>query len=190
MLYKFDKDNFKYTPVNEVKYFYSIVFGTIGVILFTFIITSFMYNSNKNKEYMESEVVINLVTNESFSKEKFISEVKLSRFRYPDIIIAQAYIETSHFTSQVWEQNRNLFGMKLPLTRFTLAVDVNLNHAVYKNWKASLKDRLIYEALYLHKIKDKDEYYEFLDVNYARAGGKRYSELIKEIIKTHKLDKI
>ena len=32
MLYKFNKKKFKYTPVNEVKYFYSIVFGTIGII--------------------------------------------------------------------------------------------------------------------------------------------------------------
>ncbi len=190
MLYRFDKNKLTYIPINKNKNFYRILFGIIiGIFLISMSI-SFIYYSIKNKEYLESEVVVNLITNESFSKEKLIKEIRSSKFKFPDIIIAQAYIETSHFSSSVWEQNHNLFGMRLPLTRLTLAIGDNLNHAVYKNWKDSVKDRLIYEALYLYKIKSKDEYYEFLDVNYARAGGKNYSELIKQIIEQHKLNEI
>ena len=68
-----------------------------------------------------------------------------------------------------------------------VAIGDNLNHAVYKSWKDSVKDRLIYEAIYLHKLKNKEEYYEYLDRTYAKAGGKKYSDLIKQIIKQNNL---
>ena len=183
MLYKFNKKNFKYTPVNEVKYFYSIVFGTIGVILFTFVITSFMYNTNKTKEYMESEVVINLVTNESFSKEKFISEVKLSRFKYPDIIIAQAYIETSHFSSQVWEQNRN---DELIHTRQEIT-NTNINHLLkqHKRSKYELYD-LVKQSIKVFELDqatfDKSIDYMVL-MDYIKFDNQSFKTIIRNFSK-------
>ena len=153
MLYKFDKDKLNYIPINKTKNFYrNIILFIIGIFILSMIIP-FIYYNIKNKEYLESEVIINLITNETFSKDRLIKEVRSSKFKFPAIIIAQSYIETSHFSSSVWEENHNLFGMRLPLTRLTLAIGDNLNHAVYKTWKDSVKDRLIYEALYLHKIK-------------------------------------
>lgn len=180
-LYKFNSDRLDYQKIN--KNFLIVKWLFIGILLSSVIIllSSFRYMEEEKVRYIESEEVINLVTNNSFSLEAFKKEVYQSNFKYPDIIIAQALIESEHFKSPVWKENHNMFGMRVAKTRFTLAIDENLNHAVFKNWKDCVKDRLIYDALYLSNLS-RNQYLKFLDKRYARAGGTSYSELIKQVI--------
>lgn len=186
-LYKYDREILDYIEINKPKYLLKYIGVTLGIVLSIGIFSSFRYMEKQKIEYIHSEEVINLITNESFSKSKFIEEVVHSGFKYPEIIIAQAYIESEHFRSPVWKENNNMLGMRLAQSRFTLATGENLKHAVFKNWKDCVKDRLIYEALYLNKI-NKEQYYQYLDKIYARAGSTKYSNLIKQIIKQYKLD--
>lgn len=186
-LYKFDREILDYIPINKPKYLLKYIGITLGIVLSIGIFSSFRYMEKQKTEYIHSEEVINLITNESFSKDGFIKEVVHSGFKYPDIIIAQAYIESEHFRSPVWKENNNMLGMRLAQSRFTLATGENLKHAVFKNWKDCVKDRLIYEALYLNKI-NKEQYYHYLDKIYARSGGSSYSDLIKQVIKQYKLN--
>lgn len=185
-LYKFNTDRLDYQKVN--KNYLILKWLTIGILLSSFLIllSSFKYIEKEKVRYIESEEVINLVTNNSFTLEAFKKEVKQSKFKYPDIIIAQALIESEHFSSPVWRENHNMFGMKSARTRFTLAIDDNLNHAVFKNWKDCVKDRLIYDALYLNNLS-RAQYLKFLDKRYARAGGTSYSELIEQVIRNKRL---
>jgi uncharacterized FlgJ-related protein len=187
-LHRFNSEKLIYEPVNKFKYLGKYIGITIGILVSIGIFSSFRYTEQIKTEYIHSEEVINLITNESFSREKFIEEVVASGFKFPEIIIAQAYIESEHFKSPVWKENNNMLGMRLATTRFTLATGENLKHAVFKNWKDCVKDRLIYEALYLNKL-NKQQYYHYLDHVYARAKGKTaYTDLIKQVIKQNKLD--
>ena len=60
------------------------------------------------------------------------------------LITAQAGFETGNFTSVIFKENNNLFGMKLPRVRKTTAIGENRGHAVYKNLEDSIKDYWLY----------------------------------------------
>lgn len=59
-------------------------------------------------------------------------------------IVAQAAHETGDFRSYIFIENNNLFGMKLPSQRFTLAIGENRGHAVFKTLSDSIADYRIY----------------------------------------------
>jgi hypothetical protein len=60
------------------------------------------------------------------------------------LIVAQAGFETGNFTSVIFKENNNLFGMKLPRIRKTTAIGENRGHAVYKSWEDCIKDYWLY----------------------------------------------
>ena len=186
-LFKFDQDNLIYHRINKPMYLLKYIGITLGLCLAIGIFSSMQYVQNEKVRLIKSESVINLITNETFSKQKFFEEVDRSNFAYPEIIKAQALIESQHFSSPVWKENNNALGMRLPNQRFTVATGDNLGHATYRTWKDCIKDRLIYEALYLNNLS-KEQYFRYLDKVYARASSKTaYSDLIKTIIKQRNL---
>lgn len=99
---------------------------------------------------------------------------------YPDIVMAQAKIETGHFTSKVFKENNNLFGMKLPEKRNTTAVGEQHNHAMYTSWKQSVIDYKIWQDRVLTKVKSRRAYLKYLHKHYAT--NKQYVKLIKKMI--------
>ncbi len=161
--------------IYETKTMKYLLFG-IFTLIALFVLTS----TTKNKK----EVNPNELINDSFSKQALIDEIKCHKFKYPDIILAQAVLESGHFKSDVFKENNNLFGMKQPKRRYNLCNGSNLNHALYDNWKLCVEDRMIYEALYLHN-KSRTEYKRFLDKRYAT--GKNYSLLLEKLIRVNDL---
>lgn len=63
----------------------------------------------------------------------------MSRF-----LTAQAAHETANFTSSIFKENNNLFGMKRPVIRQTTAIGENKGHAVYSSIEDSIKDMALY----------------------------------------------
>ena len=59
-------------------------------------------------------------------------------------IFSQAAFETGNFTSDIFRENNNLFGMKLPVIRQTTAIGVNRGHAIFKDITDSIKDFALY----------------------------------------------
>ena len=144
------------------------------IIIALFVLTS----STKNVEAVNEEI------NSSFTREALIEEIKCHGFKYPDLILAQAVLESGHFKSNVFRQNNNLFGMRQPRKRYTLCKGSNLNHGVYENWKVSVEDRMIYDTLYL-KDMTRTQYLKFLDNVYCKNGY--YSRTLEKIIKQNDL---
>ena len=99
---------------------------------------------------------------------------------YPDIVMAQARIETAHFTSKIFKENHNLFGMKLPKQRNTTAIGEQYNHAEYTSWRQSVIDYKLWQDRVLTKVKSKRAYLKYLHKNYAT--NKQYVTLIKKMI--------
>lgn len=172
-MYKFNTEKLAYEKVNIRKYIGMIVLSFLTI----FILSSFIW---KEVVIVTAEKEVLLKTNNSFSKEKLFLEIDKYSFKYPDIVKAQAILESGHFKSPVFLQNNNMFGMRKAMVRITTAEGSNLNHAYYVDWKYCVADRALYEAQYLSKLS-KEEYFSYLDQVYAEGEG--YSKLLKQIIK-------
>jgi hypothetical protein len=172
-MYKFNTEKLAYEKVNVRKYIGMIALSFLTI----FILSSFIW---KEVVIVTAEKEILLKTNNSFSKEKLFLEIDKYSFKYPDIVKAQAILESGHFKSPVFLQNNNMFGMRKAMVRITTAEGSNLNHAYYVDWKYCVADRALYEAQYLSKLT-REEYFSYLDQTYAEGEG--YSKLLKQIIK-------
>lgn len=115
-----------------------------------------------------------------FSMENMVQIMDEVGIAYPDIVLAQAKIETGHFTSKIFRENHNLFGMKLPKQRETTAVGEQYNHARYTSWKQSVIDYKIWQDAVLTKVKSKRAYLKYLSENYAQ--DKKYIHKLKQML--------
>lgn len=102
------------------------------------------------------------------------------------IIVAQAKFESGNFTSDIFWENNNPYGMKCPKKRKTLCLGTNRGHGVFNSVKEATIDYLYYmEALnipfeekdvrkYVYLLKRKN-YFE-ADVRHYYKGVKYYYE--------------
>lgn len=100
---------------------------------------------------------------------------EISKAGYPNLekfIIAQSKFETGNFSSPIFKENNNLFGMKLPKSRSTTAIGENRGHAKFSNTRDSVIDLTMWLNMYksqAQKITTLSEYVAFLK-------SKRYFE--------------
>ena len=123
-----------------------------------------------------------------FSQEALVEELKRLNVRYPHIILAQAILETGHFSSRIFVENNNLFGMKEAKARSTTALGTQLGHAYYDDWKQSVMDYALFQNAYMNKIRKEKQYLKYLDKNYAEASN--YDTTLLQIIEREKLKEL
>lgn len=99
---------------------------------------------------------------------------------HPDIAIAQARLETGNFTSKVFKENNNLFGMKLAKSRPTTAITDRNNHASYKDWVQSVLDYKLWQDNVVKKHRSRRAYLKYLAENYAE--DKQYINKLKQML--------
>jgi len=98
---------------------------------------------------------------------------------HPDIVYAQAMLESNNGRSKIFRESNNLFGMKLAKNRPTTAIDEQFGHAYYSTWKASVIDYALYQSAYLRGLS-KESYFKYLSQNYAEDV--EYVNKLKAII--------
>lgn len=86
---------------------------------------------------------------------------------HKEIVKRQALIESGRFKSNVFNENNNMFGMRMPYKRATLAIGQNRGYAVYKHWTHSIIDYAMYQEMGTLKTKDKQQYINYLGKHYA-----------------------
>jgi hypothetical protein len=147
------------------------------------IITSTNYNFNKLKF---NEINIDSL----FEKNKIeiyllYFEILENNIQYPDIALAQAILESGYLSSQIFIENNNLFGMRFPERRPTVALSENRGYSVYDCWTDSVKDyKLFQEFLFRRKEKTRDDYFDYLDRIYAEDPN--YVPFLKKVIEDNK----
>lgn len=99
---------------------------------------------------------------------------------YPDIVLAQARLETGNFTSKVFKSNNNLFGMKLAKARNTTAIGEQNSHADYASWRQSIIDYKLWQDRVVAKYKTRRAYLKYLSENYAE--DKKYIDKLKQML--------
>lgn len=140
----------------------------------------------KNLNSFEKEVlVVNLQQRDGFTEDKLIQMLEDLNVRYPYIVLAQSRIETGRYTSKIFKENNNLFGMRQARVRINTAKGTQYNHAYYETWRESVYDYAFYQARYLNTAKTEDEYFAILGQSYAEAP--RYVQALQQEIKRHNL---
>ena len=111
-------------------------------------------------------------------KDELLTLIFKLRLEHPDIVFAQAKLESGNFNSQIFRENNNLFGMKMPWNRPTLAIGVKRGHAVFSDWKHSVYDYALYQSSYMRKLT-REAYLERLK---SYAADPSYVEKIKKLL--------
>jgi uncharacterized FlgJ-related protein len=175
MLYRLDKKNLKYVKIKWQ------AFAILGLLTTTIIILSMGYAIKKKVDKdTEKEVLVILAKQNEFNVDKFISVIKNRNFPFPYIVYAQAVLETNNFTSKIFIENHNLFGMKEAVKRINTAKGTQFQHAYYDNWVESIYDYGYYVSTYLSDLKTESDYFDYLAKYYAE--DKSYVDKLKSII--------
>jgi len=143
-------------------------------VVLTIFLSFVVLSENNQRTY---EIITHVI---SFSELNVYKQLVRIGVAYPDVVLAQAKIETGNFTSKIFRENNNMFGMKLPYRRKTTAVGESRNHAKYTNWIQSIKDYKLWQDKMIHKAPTKRAYLAYLRRNYAE--DKNYIKKIKQII--------
>jgi len=123
-------------------------------------------------------------TEKPFSVENLKAEIVKQGIKYPNIVLAQATLESGHFGSDIFKENNNLFGMKKPSVRKTLATGENRGHATFKNWTDSVRDYKIFQDQNGYSNLSVKEYMKKLENQYCPGCG--YAKKIKEMMDYNK----
>jgi len=175
MFYTYDKSTLKFMSVSWL----SMILKALSVIAIMFSVFGLTIQSTR-QDHTESEVMIIMAEQNKFSVDKLIGMIKEMNFKYPDIVFAQAILETNNFQSRIFKENHNIFGMKQAVLRITKAKGTQYEHAFYKNWIESLDDYALYSSTYLSSLKTESDYFDYLSQNYAEDT--LYISKLKQII--------
>jgi uncharacterized FlgJ-related protein len=135
-----------------------------------------VYVTQKDKVYM----VEYRDKPDKFTEEKLIEYLKELNVKYPEVVYAQAVIESGGFKSGLFKSQNNIFGMKKAKQRPTLALKSSGTYASFKNWRESVIDYVLYQSRFIHKISNREEYINHLAKNYATSGN--YKRHLVELI--------
>ena len=116
-----------------------------------------------------------------FPVDSLILYMKEIGIKHIDIVLRQAKLETYYFSSPIFRDNHNLFGMRLAKNRKTTAVGESETYAVYTDWRSSVKDYYLWQ-IRTPKMLDryKDNYYAFLKIRHYSTKD-RYYRVLKKV---------
>lgn len=118
------------------------------------------------------------VFDKPFSPELLKQAMFFEKISNPEIVFIQAQLETGNFTSDLFVNANNLFGMRLARSRDTYACFEYKYHASYKTWLSCVKDMALWQKYWAGKGYDLTDYFAFLeDIEYAT--DKNYLSKIK-----------
>jgi len=125
----------------------------------------------KNNIHLKDSIT-NILT---FNKKNVKRLLKFYDIKHSNIVLKQAKLETGNFTSKIFADNNNLFGMKEARIRPTTSTGTNLGHATYNNYIDSIKDYKLWQMTLYDKTRYGSNYFGFLsaigyatDKNYIR----------------------
>jgi len=122
------------------------------------------------------------ISNDSLGYNRLYCEIIEQGIKYPDIVFAQAILESGHFKSSIFRNNNNLFGMRLARVRQTTAIGKKAGYAVYSDWIMSVQDYKLWQDFIPRKyLTSRKKYLLFIQKNYSHVRG--YNSKVLQIIK-------
>ena len=155
-------------------------------MLKTFLLTGLLLLGTITTKAQETQVQIDSNTKESITKESLYEQIMKYGIKFPDVVFAQAVLESGQFTSKLFKSANNLFGMKIPTKRESSAIgQTKSGYSKYDDWNFSVYDYFLWQDYMFKKKSDltKKEYLALLGKVYAE--DKRYVSSLKRVIGEH-----
>ncbi|MDR2146434.1 MAG: glucosaminidase domain-containing protein [Tannerella sp.] len=129
------------------------------------------------------EQVENATQQESSSLEDSIYNfIKNMNIAHPDIAFAMAKLESANFTSKIFREQNNLFGMRESFKRPYIRDSVVNGYSSYANWKESIIDYALWQT-YSAKNMERNAFLQLLQQTYAEDST--YIQTINKLIKNN-----
>lgn len=192
MIYKYNKNQVKFDKISNAK-----IGGCLLMLMVLVGLTSSIFwvqgvicgkkleQEKKTQNITDTERIILIQEADAFTNKKLALMLNDLNVKYPHIVLAQSIIETGEWSSKIFIENHNLFGMKKATQRITTAKGTNSNHAYYNHWRESVYDYAFYQSRYLHSIKTEEQYFQYLSASYAEDS--RYVEKVKKISNSNRV---
>tara|TARA_R110000822_G_scaffold2191_1_gene10670 strand:+ start:2671 stop:3234 length:564 start_codon:yes stop_codon:yes gene_type:complete len=182
MIYKYNEEKLKYIPITSNSF---LIFLRIALIFFGAMLFLGLTYTPTIKYITNTENVLIVEDENEFNEGRLIDEINKLNFRFPHIILAQARLESGNFSSKIFIENHNLFGMKEARVRLNLAKGTQHGHAYYNSWEESITDYALWYSTYAYKCKSEKQLYKLLDKQYAEATN--YVTSLQHIILVNNL---
>ena len=119
----------------------------------------------------------------SLTHELLYEQINQKNIKFPDIVFAQAVLESGHFKSQLFINQNNLFGMRAPKKRETTAINKGKKeYALYNDWDSSIEDYQLWQEFTLKNKGNltRSQYFALLSRVYA--SDRKYVSSLKRVI--------
>lgn len=155
------RDKFK-----KIKNVYFLTMCICSVLLGWIIGELIFSDSLKPKLIPKPSPCADTIRLEGFSENKLIEFMKLVEMEYPDIVLAQAKLESGNFTSNRFIKYNALFGFQKSES----------NIIKYKSWKESV---VHYKCWQMNRLREDENYYNFL-IRVKYASDTNYIKKLKQ----------
>lgn len=124
-----------------------------------------------------------------FEEDSIVSDrvlyeyMEMMRIPHKKVVLMQAKIESANYQSGIFKRNNNLFGMKVPRSRVTVAESGRNGYAEYRSWKESVNDYAFWQFSHNVDKLTQEEYLQFLGKIYAEDPN--YISKIENMIKKY-----
>ncbi len=91
------------------------------------------------------------IKDQPFSEDLLKKCIYYERIKYQDMVLLQSQLETGYYTSDIFLNGHNCFGMRFPNRRPTVATGTYKEHAQYSHWSESVIDYGLWQNWYLSR---------------------------------------
>jgi len=186
-IFKYNKKTLNFESIKSYKLWLSI----ISALLILFLI-GWASGTNKyiiNKIVNKTEITDTLVVHgQKFSEEALVELLKDCHVKFPYIVLAQAKLESGNFTSKLFKNNNNMFGMRKARQRVTTAQGEKNEYAYYRDWIDCVYDYAMWSTCATSGLSTENDYFNKLSERYAEDST--YVIKLKDIIKKEKLERL
>lgn len=148
----------------------AVVSLTLGMVIGNTVTLSKLVKSVNELQAEEPELLLDTLT---LNEENFIRVCKYYDVQFPDVVFAQAKLESGHFSSKVFRNNNNMLG---------LYDSINKRFYHFDHWTQCLRG---YKELVQYKyegIDDVEAYYAWL-AELPYASDEQYVNKVKSLMK-------
>lgn len=157
-----------------LSYFIVLLGGIVLGVIFTFWGQRIDAEATKLAKLEEvAQDTVNIVWRQNhflLTEENLMNEIKAQEIMFPEIVLAQAILETGHFKSNACTSKNNLFGLRKR----------DGAYMSFEHWT----DCVAAYKKYIQRWKGEPpvNYYDYLDkIGYAE--GKSYTDVLKTMVK-------
>ena len=182
MLYSYCRKELMYKKITYKGYL--MVLGIMTIVSVISIVSGWSLREYSQWDTEDRLVLLHGEVDE-FTEEKLVDLLRELNVKFPYIVLAQAKVESGNFSSRIFRENHNLFGMKRARVRVNTALGTQHGHAYYDSWRSSVFDYAFYQCRYLSSISSESEYFQYLSQSYAEDES--YVLKLKDMIERENL---